>query len=231
MNFVNRIAFAIPFLFAMAFTAHQSQGFAAVMGADEATKLLARSQALEEKCKFLTASQHEELSAFVAKAEIAMVAKSSAATARTIIATGRATGINAACTGAEHADIVNIISAAHQATSGAAQSNPTLARVAPEKAVVVVTPVENSKTTKPAQEITKLFSDRIVLKSGLGRYAELIQRYYLARRCNTMSQGPITSLYRDVVSTHRSVVSSFGVPAVRSVMNQSEIKAKASSCV
>ena len=87
------------------------------IAAEQATQLLARSQALEEKCKFLTAAQREELSAFVAKAEVAMVAKSSVNSTKSLITIGRAQGKSATCTDAERADLIDIISAAQQATS------------------------------------------------------------------------------------------------------------------
>lgn len=232
MKFVSRLAFTTPLLLSIVLLGNQSSSFAAVMGAEEATKLLARSQALEEKCKFLTHSQHDELSAFVAKAEIAMVAKSSAATAESIIESGHAAGKNAVCNHAAHADIVNIINAANLATSAATQANLKLAStpVAPKYVMVAATQVENSDVVKPVEKNAKLMPDHFPKNIRLNHYADITQRYYLARRCNTMSYGSISSLYKDVVSTHRNVVLSFGVPAVRSVMNQSESNAKASGC-
>ena len=202
MNFVKRLGFVTPFLFTLAFMSQQSDVFASAIGAEEATKLLARSLSLEEKCKFLNANQHEELATFVAKAEIAMVAKSSAKSAKSLIANGRALGQSATCSDSERADIVSIIKAAHQATSGSAQMVSKI----------------------------KLQPEPIAQTGGLNRYAELTQRYYIARRCNTMSYASITSLYKDVVSTHKNAISSFGVPAVRTVMNQSASKANASRC-
>ncbi len=183
------------------------------IAAEQATQLLARSQALEEKCKFLSTAQHDELSAFVAKAEVAMVAKSSVKATKSLIETGRTQGKVADCSDAERADIVDIISAAQQATSRRVHMVQTSVLKTP---TVKVTQIEKSK---PAP-----------IKSGLDQYAQLTQRYYLARRCNSMSSGSINSLYKNVVSTHRSVVASFGVTAVRAVMQQSENQASAAHC-
>ena len=229
MNFVNRLAFISPFLFTFAFVTTQGQGFAAVIGAEEATKLLAKSQSVEEKCKFLTASQHDELSAFVAKAEIAMVAKSSTENAKSIIASGRASGQNASCSDFELAEIVDIIGAAHQATSVTAQSSP-LPTSAPERVVPKKTMVSEIPASKPIEKTQKLIDLNTPQTAGLSRYAALTQRYYIARRCKTMSYGSITGLYKNVVSTHKNVVASYGVSAVRAVMSKSESKANASSC-
>ena len=196
------------------------------IAAEQATELLARSQALEEKCKFLTAAQREELSAFVAKAEVAMVAKSSANSTKSLITIGRAQGKSATCTDAERADLIDIISAAQQATSR--KIEVVQASVA-NKPNVMATQIEKSKPT------ISVFKKPIdvkpePIKTDFGQYAQLTQRYYLARRCNSMSYGAITGLYKNVVSTHRNVVANFGVPAVRNVMKQSEHKANAAIC-
>ena len=203
MTFVTRVALLSSILI----TAN-SPAYADTLGSEQATQLLARSQAVEEKCRFLTPTQHEELSTFVAKAEIAMVAKSSVAATKTIMASGKAQGKAAACSDGEHNDVVDIISAAHQATSAKAMA---MVSAAEQQPVVEASPVKTPS-------------------GALGQYAELTQRYYLARRCNLMSFGVINSLYKTVVSTHHDVVASFGVPAVRAVMLQSESRANGSRC-
>jgi hypothetical protein len=197
------------------------------IAAEQATQLLARSQSLEEKCKFLLPAQRDELSAFVAKAEVAMVARSSVKATKALINVGRAQGKAAACNDAERADVVDIISAAQQATSRKIQM---VHAPAPTQPIALATKIEKPKP------LFSVFKKPIVetkpepIKSGLGQYAQLTQRYYLARRCNSMSYGSINSLYKNVVSTHRLVVASFGVPAVRAVMQQSEHQANTTHC-
>ena len=192
------------------------------IAAEQATQLLARSQALAEKCKFLTAAQRDELSAFVARAEVAMVAKSSVKATKSLISSGRAQAIGASCNDAERTDILDIISAAQQATSRKVQVAQT---PSPNRPIVVAAQVDNPKFNK-----TVIDTKSNPVKSGLGQYAQLTQRYYLARRCNSMSYGLINNLYKNVVSTHRNVVASFGAPAVRAVMQQSEHQASATHC-
>ena len=195
--------------------------------AEQATQLLARSQALDEKCKFLTSSQHDELSAFVAKAEVAMVAKSSVKTAKALIESGRAEGKAAACSETERANAVEIIIAAHQATSRKVQISQA---PAPAKSAVVATKVDASKPVIAAVEQPIAVTTPVQTNSGLNQYAQLTEHYYLARRCNSMSVGSINSLYKKVVSTHHNVVASYGVAAVRAVMKQSERQANAARC-
>ena len=197
------------------------------IAAEQATQLLARSQSLEEKCKFLSAAQRDELSAFVAKAEVAMVARSSVKATKALINVGRAQGKAAACNDTERADIIDIISAAQQATSRKIQMVQT---TAPAKPIALATKIEKPKPLFSVIKKPIVETKSEPIKSGLDQYAQLTQRYYLARRCNSMSYGSINSLYKNVVSTHRSVVASFGVPAVRAVMQQSEHKASATHC-
>ena len=192
---------------------------AATFAAEQATEMLARAQAVQQKCKFLTASQNEELSRFVARAEIAMVSKSSSKATKIIIANGRAQGQKAACSYIERTDILEILTAAQQASAG-------INLPADKPVIVEKSRVAFAATKKPVPEPAQKFAPT----GNLSQYAQLTKRYYLARRCNSMSMSSINSLYRNVVASHRNVVSNFGVPAVRSIMQQSEQRANQSSC-
>jgi hypothetical protein len=196
-----------------------SQTSAASVAAAKATEMLARAQAVQQKCKFLNATQQETLSSFVARAEIAMVSKSSTKATKSIIADGRAQGQKATCSDTERTDILDIINAAQQATAAA---NPSLAKPASVKKPNVTILAAKKSAPEPVQKRGPA--------GGLAQYAQLTKRYYLARRCNSMTANAINSLYRNVVATHRKVVSNFGVPAVRSIMQQSEQRANQSSC-
>ena len=107
--------------------------------------------------------------------------------------------------------------------------------------MVAQPPKPTAITEKPALKIviepkavtasasTKL-TDQSPKAGSLDQYAQLTQKYYLARRCNVMTYGEISSLYKNVVSTHTNVVANFGVAAVRGVMQKSEARAKSGSC-
>ena len=190
------------------------QTSATTLVAEQATEMLARAQAIQQKCKFLNASQHEALSSFVAKAEIAMASKSSIKFTKTTIANGRAQGQKATCSDIERADIIDVINAAQQATAASKQ-------VRTEKPIQII-PVTKKSSAQPTQ--------KPIRADGLAQYAQLTKRYYLARRCNSMSVNSINSLYKSVVATHRNVVTNFGVASVRNIMQQSEQRANQSSC-
>jgi hypothetical protein len=195
------------------------QSLASTFAAEQATEMLARAQAVQQKCKFLPASQKEELARFVARAEIAMVSKSSTRATKALIARGRAQGQKAACSDAERIDILDILNAAQQASAGI---KPTATKsITVEKPLTLAAAVKKP-TPEPVQKSTPA--------GNLDQYAELTKRYYLARRCGSLSMSSINTLYRNVVATHRRVISNFGVPAVRNVLRLSEQRASHSSC-
>jgi hypothetical protein len=221
MTFAKSLSFAAPFVLALAFMGQNAQTYAGVVAAEEATKLLAKSMSMEDKCKFLSAAQHEELSGFVAKAEIAMVAKSSTEKAKALIATGRALGRSATCSDQDHEDVIDIIAAAQQASANLAQP-----------AKPAATPVKSNPPApvKPEAKKPVLVSVPTPVRGSLGQYAAMTEHYYKARRCNSMTFASISGLYKNVVATHHNVVASFGVSAVRAVMQKSETKANAARC-
>jgi hypothetical protein len=191
-----------------------SQTYAATVAAAQATEMLARAYAVQQKCRFLNERQNEMLSSFVAKAEIAMVSQSSSKFTKSIIANGRNQGKKAICSSVERADSIDIINAAQQAT----------ARTEPVKVKNSIRIIPAAKKSAP-QATQSYFGT-----NGLAQYAQLTKRYYLARRCGSMSASAINTLYRSVVTRHRNVLSNFGVPAVRNIMQQSERSANQSSC-
>ena len=222
LNFIFTSLFVTTFAMTMPIPAS-----AEPIAAEQATQLLARSQALEEKCKFLSAAQHDELSAFMARAEVAMVTRTSAKAAKLLISSGRAQAKGAMCTNAERMDIVDILGAAQQATMHkiqTAQMSPPVKPAAMPAQSEKPKPMF-AKLNKPAVEVKS-----VTTKPKLNQYAKLAERYYLARRCNSMSISSINSLYKTVVSTHRDVIVSFGVPAVRAVMKRSEQQANVTQC-
>lgn len=210
----NRTAIFTSIILASFSTFSFQKTSAATLAAEQATEMLARAQAIQQKCKFLNASQHEALSSFVAKAEIAMVSKSSIKFTKATIANGRAQGQKATCSDIERADIIDVINAAQQATAGSKQ-------VRTEKPIQII-PVTKKSSAQPTQ--------KPIRADGLAQYAQLTKRYYLARRCNSMSVSSINNLYKSVVATHRNVVTNFGVASVRNIMQQSEQRANQSSC-
>jgi hypothetical protein len=140
---------------------------AAAMDARDVTKMLARSQALDVRCRILSANQSQDLRDLVARAEIALAGKFSVAVARDTLAKGRAEGKVAACDAAAFAEVRNILKAGLQATIAAPTETkaeqPTASAPAPiaqpkPKAVVASAPV-----AQPAPKATMVAPKKTVI--------------------------------------------------------------------
>ena len=187
---------------------------AETVGAEQATELLARSEALEAKCKFLTGAQHEDLSSFLARAEVALVAKTSVDTAKAVLARGRSAGQTATCSDAEHADMINVLAAATEASGAAPHRNMVADKPAATRPLILF-----------ERQPTKTYA-----KPALQNYASMTLRYYLERRCNNMQPSAMASFYQNIVSTHKQVVAQFGAATIAPIMAESQARAAAMSC-
>jgi hypothetical protein len=215
-------------LVATSLVANQSQAFADDGQAQKAIELLARSQTVDAKCKFLNVAEHDDLSSLVARAELALAQRTTVDITKQALARGRNAGQNSQCSETEKAELQLILSSAKQAAA--------MAPVAPVQEQVV--------SIKPALQLVKppriktVSNTMPVLKqktspkknAGLAQYASITEHYYLALRCGTLSSRKISGLYQTVVSTHEAVLTSFGRTAVATVMQQSEAKANAQNC-
>jgi hypothetical protein len=217
---------SLPLLCGAAFLILSHNSAFAASQAEQATQLLARSQVLDAKCKFLTNEEHDELSSLVAKAELALAHRTSIDITKQTLAAGRVQGQGATCNDSERADISNILSSARQAAAAA------------PKVEVVQSPLPKPKITLKAKRIKVALiaaveapkKPQVKMKSALLQYASITEKYYLARRCGSMSARQIQSLYSNVVDSHHAVLSDFGRNAVANVMQQSESKANELSC-
>ena len=90
---------------------------AAAMDPRDVTVMLARAQAIDSRCKILSASESQDLRDLVAKAEIALASNYSVSVARQTLAKGRAAGKAAACDATASAEVHDILKAGVQATA------------------------------------------------------------------------------------------------------------------
>ena len=73
------------------------EAWAAMTGPEKATELLARAWMIDNRCNVLDRDARDELTGFVARAEISLAEKASVKAAETAVAKGRATGTSAPC--------------------------------------------------------------------------------------------------------------------------------------
>jgi hypothetical protein len=215
------------------FLATSSPVLAIEVAAEQATELLAKSRAVDLKCNFLTSTERDELSSLVARAEVALAQRESVAITKQVLARGNAAGKKAVCSPSQQAEVSSVLSAARTAAAQAPTMQAQIAQI-PKAASIV--PAAKPKKIRvaanimvPQAKVTKL-KPATAPTAGLANYASITERYYLARRCGSMSGSAISSLYQTVVSTHHRVLSKFGRGPVANVMHHSEAIAKAQRC-
>jgi hypothetical protein len=230
---------ALPCVFAFAMSIQAAS--AENGGAETAAKLLAKSQAADTKCHYLSSADHGDLASLVARAEVALAGQTDIAKTKRTMAVGREQGRSAKCDPAQAKDIADIIAAARAAS----QNTPQITAAAPEpQANVAVANSAPSSTVQPKPVVTPANPAAPVVartkqtspvskphvSGGLEIYASMTERYYKARRCNSMSRWAMNSFYHQVVSTHYAMVKNYGVRAVADVMHQSESTANRQVC-
>jgi hypothetical protein len=128
---------------------------AAAMDAKDVTVMLVRAQAIDSRCKILSANENQELRDLVARAEISLASKYSVTIARQTLAKGRADGKTAACDATASNEVRNILKAAMTATARQATvapaEQPPEAAPAPQPApqVAAATPARPASMMKP----------------------------------------------------------------------------------
>ena len=232
-----------------------SMAEAAAMNAMEATGLLAKSQAIDVKCSILTKDQSQNLKDFVARAEISIAEKASVSVARKTIAAGRAEGKAALCDQSATKLVIDVLAAATAAAVAAPIADTTKSAepqtfvAAPvvqksEPAVKAVAIVEAQPVTKKAivtvkprkpkaKPIAAKLEKPVKLAKpvkGLGSYAAVAEKYYIATRCGTMSASGISRLYKTVLSNHQQAMANNRPVAVRAMLRAAEARAGNKSC-
>lgn len=179
--------------------------FAETAGIERALELLAKSAVVDNKCNVLTVSERDELSTYVAKAEIAAAEKTTLAVTRSALSAGKKQGLAAPCGAEASYEVKETLTAAREAINAAEQDES--AKVEPAVASQTATP-----------------------KGGLSVYGRIIEVYYLERRCTYLSKRKMKSFYKAVVKGHQAVVSEFGKAAVSKIMKSAEARANYQSC-
>ena len=178
---------------------------AETVGLERALELLAKSVVVDGKCSVLTMTEREELSSYVAKAEVAAAEKTSVAVTRSALAAGRSQGQAATCGAAANDEVKQTLMAARDAINTAER--------------------EDSRVAKPAVAAPPPAS-----QGNLAVYGRIIETYYLERRCAFLSRRKMNSFYRAVVRNHREVLAKFGRSAVSKVMRSAEARSNYQRC-
>ena len=211
MSVLTRLALSLPIAVASwmigtnAMTAAASQN----IGASKATQLLARSRAVDKKCTFLTTSEHQELSDYLAKAEISAARRESVKGARGAVKRGNSQGLSMSCNNDSEIVVRATMDAARRAMHAVRTSNRTAAK---------------KRTTKRA--VVRQAS--VKLGGGLKRYSNQAAAYYVERRCRHLPKKQTMNFWRKIVSQHHQMIDRHGPDAVRVAKNKAIARSQAS---
>jgi hypothetical protein len=192
--------FALPLA-----TLASKPALAETVGFERALELLAKSVVVDSKCNVLTVSEREELSTYVAKAEVAAAEKTTVDVTRSALSAGQSQGRAETCGAEARQEVKATLIAARDAINSADQDDGSASE--PIRTVAMPAP-----------------------RGGLSAYGRIIETYYLERRCAFLSRRKMNSFYRAVVRSHQAVISEFGRSAVSKIMKSAEARSNYQSC-
>ena len=223
------------------------EAWAAMTGPEKATELLARAWMIDNRCNVLDRDARDELTGFVARAEISLAEKASVKAAKAAVAKGRATGTSAPC-GEQSAKFVHNVLVAAKSASGVADmdDDTAAAKIAPTP-LPIEKPAEAPETQVTALRLGELHLKskpkvaRLIIKPEKPKavqinvvtsagYAATAEAYYRELRCRTLSQRSVNAMYAKVLREHRRAVTANGKVAVRRLLREAEARASGRAC-
>ncbi len=178
------------------------------LGPSQAVEILAKSRAINANCQFLSKPEHQELSDYVAKAEVAAAGTIGAARANKAVHTGTSAGQSATCNNDSEITVRATMDAARRAIAASAES-------AQQKSQTV----KARRTGAPSAT-----SDRIAGSSA--RYSRLAAAYYVERRCQHLSHAQAIDFWKRIVRMHNYVLTSQGPDVLTAAKSRAIARAK-----
>jgi hypothetical protein len=191
-----------------------------VLSPDAATELLAAAQEINTKCSVLSPSAEEELTGYVARAELATVNRLGVEGARRVIGAGKAQAKGASCDSGSRTLVEGTLEAARHAHAEA----ESRAVMAAEKSAEKPTKAEKRAAKPLPREATAAVS------GGLQSYGRQAMAYYVERRCAHLSSREANRFWRLIVARHKEALRQNGVKAVRLTLRRAEAAAAGKSC-
>ena len=189
-----------------------------------AIELLARSKATDARCRHLAPVESQELSDYVARAEIAAATRTSVSETQAAIAAGRKAGAAALCGPDSLAETRLTLNAARTAMAAVETEEPVEtpapALAAPKK--IAAGPVETVKRAP--------VSARSAPAAGLNGYSAAAVGYYVDQRCRHLSAREAKRFYAGILRSHQSALSASGKKAVAAMLRQAQAQANGVAC-
>lgn len=215
-RFTKRVV-TLPLL-ALALAGLSPQAGAGPVTQLDALRLLAKSHATAGKCKILSPDDADELSGYLARAEIAAASRHSVSEVQSNLSLGRALGNTTMCSDQSKAEVGSILAAARQAMAEAAD---------PPRAAVEDEPP--AKSDKPTQK-AKLHGIEAQQRPSLAGYGRQAFAYYVERRCEYLSRRQIRAFWAAIVREHRAALGAYGGAAVAGTLRRARAQAERMGC-
>lgn len=188
---------------------------AEVMTQIDALRLLAKSRAADSKCRILPVPEAEELSGYLARAEIAAASRQSVGEVRSAISLGKALGGGAACSANTSDEVKATLDAARQAVA--------TVRPAQEAEEAAVEP-------PVATDRSRLIAAPKPRNASLAEYGQQAFAYFVERRCEYLPHRDVRAFWAAVVREHRAALSVYGRSAVVRTVKRAEAEADRMEC-
>lgn len=181
--------------------------FAQSVGIERALELLAKSKVVDGKCNVLSVAESDELSSYVARAEVAAAEKTTLEVTRSALKAGKTQGLASTCGTEAGQEVRDTLVAAREAIKTAEKTPGAVTAEAPPPA-----------------------TQGAVSRASLSTYNRIIETYFVERRCAFLSKRKMNAFYKAVVKGHQAVISEFGKAAVSKVMKSAEARSNYQSC-
>lgn len=179
----------------------------------DALRLLAKSKAADAKCRILPSGDADELSSYLARAEVAATQRGSVQDAQGTIAVGKALGETAACDGRTAQEVTDTLDASRRAMAAVED-----ARTARQQSAT------NSNRTQSENSLSAR------LPVTIKEYRQQAFAYYLERRCRHLSSRQARSFWSSIVRQHKAALRNDGGKAVAAALRNAEGTADNMSC-
>ena len=197
-----------------------------------AIELLSKSKASDAKCRYLAGDESQELSDYLARAEIAAATQTSVAETQAAITTGRAAGSASLCGPQSLADVRATLNAAREAMASLASVEETAEKepvAAPEPVKVIAkAPEQKVKSVRLLKAATA--AKKQTQPGSLNTYAAAAIGYYVDQRCHHLSASQVRRYYAGILRRHHSALAATGKKAVGDMLRNAEARAGTVSC-
>lgn len=184
-----------------------------VLGPGDAARHLASAQAVDAKCHLLDQASEDELSDYVAMAEIAAAGQIGSEQAAAAIETGQDAGVAMACDATSAELARSALEAARIAFRGDGPGlRGQVADAAPEDDIVK--PVSKQKARERVAATLPVADEpqpaRNADRKGLDEYRRIAAAYYVEYRCRHLRQADTMRFWKTVATYHQAALDRFG---------------------